>query len=47
MSGLYETVVMINVTSLKKLSQKFGIPMFMIFFGVCAPTIGITTVLVD
>jgi amino acid permease len=46
-SRLYDTVVMINVTSLKNLLQKFGIPMFMIFFGVCTLTIGITTVLVD
>jgi hypothetical protein len=31
MSGLYDTALIINVTSLKKLFQKFGIPMFMIF----------------
>jgi amino acid permease len=47
MSRLYDTVVLINVTSLKKLLENFGIPMFMVFFGICTLTIGISTVLFD
>lgn len=46
-SRMYSTILMINLTSFKIFISKFGVPLFMLVFGVIVLVIGVTTILVD